>query len=319
MFEHLNVGPWLDVAAHSAVGAGPVLRPENQDNCLLVDAGGNAAFLLDGLPQTAAIPGWPPGHVRLAVLDGLGGHGHGREAAEAVAAGLLAIPACEDVDTLSMYLDRLHGELQARFDALAEDAPRPGTTLTLLELPRHGKGGALLWHAGDSRLYEVTAGGAAPLTVDHVPATVLATAGLIEEDAWWRQVHGRHGPQIAQAFILGNTFRDPARLDDALFALTADNLPPWLRALPDRRALTLRSDALYLLATDGFWSCADPAQFIARWPRLLAHEGASGAIAALFGEMERRPPAGLHPDNLSAIALRIRHPGRDETALPQSA
>jgi serine/threonine protein phosphatase PrpC len=314
MFKHLNFGARLDVAAHSAVGAGPVMRPENQDNCVLVDAAGRAAFLQGGVPQTVAIRGWPPGHVRLAVLDGMGGHGHGREAAEAVAAGLLAIPACIEVDALSAHLERLHGALQERFDALGDDLARPGTTLTLLELPPHGD--ALLWHVGDSRLYEVTDSGAAALTVDHVPATVLATAGLMAEDAWRRQVHGRHGPQIAQAFILGNTFADPTQLDDALFALTPSILPPWLRALPDRRALLLRSDALYLLATDGFWSCADPAGFVGRWPRLLAQQGACGAIAALFGEMETRPPPGLQPDNLTAIALRVRSPGRDETALP---
>lgn len=329
MFEHLNFGARLDVAAHSAVGAGSVMRAENQDNCVLVDAAGQAAFLRDGVAHTVSIPGWPAGHVRLAVLDGMGGHGHGREAAEAVAAGLLAMPACVDVDALSRHLERLHGQLQARFDALGDGTARPGTTLTLLELPAHGA--ALLWHVGDSRLYQVGTGGTSALTIDHVPATVLATAGLIEEDAWWRHVHGRHGPQIAQAFILGNTFADPARLDDALFALTPQVLPPWLRALPDRRAISLRDDALYLLASDGFWSCADPAGFVARWPHLMAHGSAAGAIAALFAEMETRPPPGLQPDNLTAVALRLRRPeralgheqgreqGRDETALPHTS
>ena len=316
MFEHLDFGAGLDVAARSAVGAGPVTRPENQDNCVLIDAAGNAACLVDGQPHTVAIPGWPPGHVRLAVLDGLGGHGHGREAAEDAAAGLLAIPACSDPATLTSHLERLHGELQRRFDALGDGLARPGTTLTLLEMPAQGE--ALLWHVGDSRLYEVTPGAAAPLTVDHVPATVLALAGLIDEDSWRQHVHGRHGPQIAQAFILGNTFGDPARLDDGLFALTPELLPPWLRALPDRRAIALRTDALYLLATDGFWSCADPAEFVGRWPRLLANLDAADALAALFAEIETRPPVGLHPDNLTAIALRVRRAGRDETALPQS-
>jgi serine/threonine protein phosphatase PrpC len=316
MFEHLDFGARLDVAAHSAVGTGPVTRPENQDNCVLIDAAGNAACLVDGLQHCVAVPDWPPGHVRLAVLDGMGGHGHGREAAEAAAAGLLAIPACCDVDTLSLHLERLHDELQQRFDALDDSPARPGTTLTLLELPANGP--ALLWHAGDSRLYEVTADGAAALTVDHVPATVLAVAGLVDEGTWRHHVHGRHGPQIAQAFILGNTFADPSRLEDGLFPLTPDVLPPWLGALPDRRAIVLRADALYLLATDGFWSCADPAEFVGRWPRLLANEGAAAAIAALFAEMAARPPVGLQPDNLTAVALRVRLPGREETALPQS-
>jgi serine/threonine protein phosphatase PrpC len=322
MFEHLDFGIRLDVAARSAIGAGLVVRAENQDNCVLVDAGGNAAFLRDGVVQAVTVPGWPAGHVRLAVLDGMGGHGHGREAAESAAAGLLAIPACRNADTLSAHLERLHGELQRFFsmnDSGIEDGgpARPGTTLTMLEIAPDGA--ALLWHVGDSRLYEITAGAAAPLTVDHVPATMLALAGLLDEDAWWRVVHGRHAPQIAQAFILGNTFADPAHLDDGLFALTPANLPPWLRALPDRRAVNLRAGATYLLASDGFWSCADPAEFVARWPRLFSQGDAAAGVQALFDEMAGHPPVGLQPDNLTAIALRLRGgaPGRDETALPQ--
>jgi len=316
MFEGLDFGPHLDVAARSSIGAGPVLRAENQDNCVLIDTRGRAAFLAGGAPQRVQLPGWPPGHVRLAVLDGMGGHGHGREAAEAAAAGLLDIPACTDLDSLCAHLDALHAALQRRFDALGEPGPRPGTTLTLLEIAPGGQ--ALLWHAGDSRLLEIGAGRVSPLTVDHVPATAYAMSGLLGEAAWWRQVHGEHWPQIAQAFILGNTFADPLRLDDGLFALTSENLPPWLRALPDRRALALRPDATWLLATDGFWSCTDPQEFVARWPRLLGRGDAAAGVAALFDEMEARPPVGLQPDNLTAIVLRCRPARRDETALPES-
>lgn len=314
MFESVNGGHRLDLAAGSRIGAGPVQRQENQDNFLLIDGGGRAGFLRGGHPASAQVAGWPQGHLRLAVMDGMGGHGHGREAAELVAAGLLAIPACLDLATLSQHLERLHFDLQGRFDALHEAGPRPGTTLTMLEIPPAG--GPLLWHAGDSRLYEITHATATPLTVDHVPATVLAMAGLIDEAAWWRHVHGSHAPQIAQAFILGNTLADPARLDDGLVGLDAATLPPWLRALPDRRALELRPDATYLLATDGFWSCRDPAEFVARWPRLFARGDAQAGLDALFAEMEERPPVGLQPDNLTAIVLRPRPRGRDETALP---
>ena len=316
MFEGLDFGAQLDVAARSSIGAGPVRRAENQDNCVLIDARGNAAWLRDGAPQRIRVPGWPRGQVRLAVLDGMGGHGHGREAAQAAAEGLLAIPACTDVASLSAHLERLHTALQRRFDALGEAGPRPGTTLTLLEIAPEGQ--ALLWHAGDSRLLEVAAGRVSPLTVDHVPATAYAMSGLLDEAGWRRQVHGEHWPQIAQAFILGNTFADPLRLDDGLYPLDAGNLPPWLRALPDRRALALRADATYLLATDGFWSCADPQEFVARWPRLLARDAAAVGLAALFDEIDRRPPVGLQPDNLTAIVLRFRPRRRDETALPES-
>lgn len=316
MLEGVNGGRRLDLAAASRIGAGPVLRFENQDNFLVIDAAGRAHFLRDGGAQSAQVDGWPPGHMRLAVMDGMGGHGHGREAAESVATGLLAIPACVDTASLSRHLERLHYRLQRRFDALHEAGPRPGTTLTMLEIPPAAN--PLLWHAGDSRLYEVTRQGARPLTVDHVPATVLAMSGLLDEDAWWRHVHGSHAPQIAQAFILGNTLLDPARLDDGLLGLDAATLPPWLRALPDRRALALRPDATYLLATDGFWSSSDPAEFVARWPRLFAGRDAQGCLDALFAEMQERPPVGLQPDNLTAIVLRIADAGRDETALPRA-
>lgn len=312
MFESLDFGPYLDVAARSALGVGAVQREENQDNCVLIDAAGGAACLVGGAPQLGHVPGWPTGHVRLAVLDGMGGHGHGREAAEALAAGLLALPACHDIDSLSSHLDSLHHALQRQFAPLA--GPRPGTTLTLLELPPGAD--PLLWHAGDSRLYEVGESSLRPLTVDHVPATMLALAGLLGEDEWWRLVHGAHAPHIAQAFILGNTFTDPSRLDDALYPLTPEILPSWLRALPDRRAIALRADACYLLASDGFWSCLDPAEFTARWPRLFAGRDAAACVDALFAEIALRPPVGLQPDNLTAIVLRTRAPRRDETALP---
>jgi serine/threonine protein phosphatase PrpC len=247
----------------------------------------------------------------------MGGHGHGREAAEAVAAGLLALPACFDLTQLTAHLEQLHHRLQLHFDGAREAGPRPGTTLSMLEIPAHGA--ALLWHVGDSRLYEITAAGAQPLTVDHVPATVQAIGGALDEAAWWRQVHGSHAPQIAQAFILGNTIADPRRLDDALLALDAARLPPWLRAWPDRRTLALRADATYLLATDGFWSSSDPAEFVARWPRLCAGAGAGACVAALFDEIGARPPVGLQADNLTAIVFKLRAPGMDETALPGRA
>ena len=120
-----------------------------------------------------------------------------------------------------------------------------------------------------------------------------------------QQVHGEHRSQIAQAFILGNAFADPARLSDELFELSTHTLPPFLRQLPDRRAITLRPDAVYILATDGFWACAQPHLWISRWPALLARGNNARAMAdLLFDEMTTRPPPALHIDNLTAIVLR---------------
>jgi serine/threonine protein phosphatase PrpC len=303
----------LDVAACSRLGAGPRLRAENQDNLLLIDVDGHAAWLQDQAVQRRLLPGWRPGHARLAVLDGMGGHGHGREAAEAVVAGLLALPPCTTGAELARRLDTLHADLQRHFaDA---PGPRPGTTLTLLELRADDT--PLLYHVGDSRLYEITSLRAAPLTVDHVPATAYAMAGLLDEADWWRQVHGEHRPQIAQAFLLGNAFADPTRLNDPLFELSPLNLPSWLSHLADRRALELRAGSTYLLATDGLWSCSDPHGWVAQWPQLLAGTAdAATMLHALLAAYDAHPAAFFYPDNVSAILVRVPGAARDETALP---
>lgn len=303
----------IDAAVRSSAGATLPRRPENQDNYLLVDGTGRAQFLLDEDPRECRIAGWPAGHVRAAVLDGMGGHGHGREAAEAAVLGLLDLPPCTDGPELAHRLDQLHARLQQRFAGASEAGRRPGTTLTLLEIAPHGP--AMLYHVGDSRLYEIDTRTAVPLTVDHVPATAFAMAGLLGEREWWSQVHGEHRPQITQAFILGNAFGDPAHLCDPLFPLTAARLPSWLAHLPDRRAVDLRPGATYLLATDGFWSCPDAMRWVARWPALLGAAGTAGTAAdALFAAIANHPPPGLQADNLTALVLRVSLP--EETALP---
>jgi serine/threonine protein phosphatase PrpC len=318
--DQLNFGPGLDVAARSSASISKLQTPENQDNLLLIDANGRAVLLRDQAPQTTQLPDWTQGHVRLAVLDGMGGHGHGRQAAEAVATGLLRIPACTTLEELSARLDQLHRDLQARF-ARPDDHDtfrRPGTTLTLLEIPPGQE--PMLYHAGDSRLYEITSQTVKPLTADHVPATAFAMHGLLDEQEWWQQVHGEHRAQIAQAYILGNAFTNPQVLDDGLLPLDATNLPPFLHHLADRRAVTVRADATYLLATDGFWSCARPQPWIERWPELLAQQDAGHALDALFSDYAHNPPPQLHIDNLSAIVVRFSAPKTtgnvDETALP---
>lgn len=313
--DSLNFGPQLDVAARSMVGVGPLRRQENQDNFLLIDHDGNALFQLDQAPRRSQATGWTRGHARIAVLDGMGGHGHGREAAEAVASALLSVPPCATVTELSSHLDALHAKLQHQFAHVEHSSLRPGTTLTLLELPAGGN--ALLYHVGDSRLYEISAGSARVMTVDHVPATAFALDGLLGEREWWQQVHGEHRPQISQAFILGNTFDNPLKLADSLHPLTAATLPPWLRQLPDRRPISLRPGVAYLLATDGFWSCPNAQAWVGRWPGLLAgRPTAQAMLDALFDEIEHNPPPELHPDNLTGIVLRALP--ADDTALPTS-
>ncbi|MES2298448.1 MAG: protein phosphatase [Pseudomonadota bacterium] len=306
--DSLHFGPGLDIAARSCAGASAARR-ENQDNYLLIDARGRAVFLRDELEQVHQVEGWPQGHARIAVLDGMGGHGHGRQAAEAVVAGLLAIPACATLGELSTRLDALHTSLQLHFcrEGDSDDpARRPGTTLTMLEL-RPGLP-ALLYHVGDSRLYEIDPDQLAPMTVDHVPATAFAMAGLLDEAQWWQHVHGENRSQISQAFILGNAFVNPMLLSDPLFELSPVNLPPFLYHLADRRAIELRPHTLYLLATDGFWACAKPYEWVGSWPGMFDGRGAQEVIDILFEELIDYPPHNLHIDNITAIALRTWQP-----------
>ncbi|WP_295999356.1 PP2C family serine/threonine-protein phosphatase [Rugamonas sp.] len=322
--DTLAFGAGLDVAADSRASVSRLQAPENQDNFVLIDAAGRAVYMRDQRQHSVQLDGWPRGHVRLAVLDGMGGHGQGREAAEAVAAGLLLIPACDSIEELSARLDALHSTLQMQFRQPGDndDFRRPGTTLTLLELAPDQA--PLLYHVGDSRLYEITAAEVRPLTIDHVPATSFALHGLLGAQEWWQQVHGEHRAQISQAFILGNAFANPQVLDNDLLTLDAAHLPPFLRQMTDRRALAVRHDAVYLLATDGFWACPRPQNWIARWPALLGRpeRRAAATLAALFGEFCDHPPADLHVDNLTAIVIRFpsRRPDQndniDETALP---
>lgn len=318
MLADFRFAPYFDVAVASAVGTGPQTRSENQDNFVVIDFDGRACRLHDQQPACTTIPGWPDGHGRLAVLDGMGGHGHGREAAEALADALVAMPPCDSQEQLAACLDAIHADLQGRLGGDGDIAGRPGTTLTLLEL-RHGAA-PLLYHVGDSRLYALDADGAAPLTIDHVPATVAALAGRIDEAGWWQQVHGRHTPQIAQAVILGNAFADPAHLSDPLYALTPERLPAWLAHLADRRVLPLRPDAAYVLATDGFWSCSQPDHFVADWASLCGHDlDAAGMVAGLFAAIGALAPDRLQPDNLTALVVRPLARPADETALPIEA
>ena len=321
--DTLDFGPTLDVAARSSASASTLVIPENQDNLVLIDATGRAVILRNQQQAVAHVPNWPAGHVRLAVLDGMGGHGHGRQAAEAAADGILHMPACRDQQELDNRLDTLHHELQVLFAADDDEhrERRPGTTLTLLEL-RPGQA-PLLYHVGDSRLYEVSGHEIRPLTVDHVPATAFVMTGQLDEMDWWQQVHGEHRPQISQAFILGNAFGDQHTLADELAPLDQRNLPPFLGHLADRRALQPRQDAVYLLATDGFWACAQPAEWVTQWPALFGGPTPAGTVLRrLFDNFVGSPPPGLHIDNLTAIALRFKPhdaaPNIDETALPES-
>lgn len=297
----------VETALRSIVAPTRQGRQENEDNYLLIDGSGQARFLRNQREVRQQLSDWPAGHHRLAVLDGMGGHSHGREAAELTVTGLLALPAATELATLSSELDLLHRRLHR---AMQREGGEPGCTLTLVEIPPSGP--ALLFHVSDSRLYRMDADQAVCLTIDHVPATRLALRGHIDAAQWQTLVHERNGFQVNQAFVLGNNL-DPTLaetvLNEDLYVLHDGNLPPFLQGLGDRRLLDLMPGQVYLLASDGLWHLSRPQEFVQRWPTLLGRSDKPLKVLLddLFVEliMATHDEPLLRGDNCTAIAFRV--------------
>ena len=303
----------LEIAVRSVRSPTGYGRSENQDNYLVIDGRGQAHMLWREQETLLRLPDWPGGHRRLAVLDGMGGHSHGREATEKTVEGLLDLPAAADLDSISRNLDALHRRLYRQFQGAGLET---GCTLTLLEIPPSDP--ALLFHVGDSRLYAVNTRRAQYLTVDHVPATHMALLGLLDGSQWMQRVHTQVNSQISQAFILGSTLGAPQLYAEAiaedLFELHEGNLPLFLRGLADRRSLILEPGWVYLLASDGLWHLGNPQAFIQRWPALLGRpdrpleELADALLAELAGDIRRQHS---QPDDNCTVIL-LRRPGGAE-------
>ncbi len=307
----LNPNSSLEVAVRSLRSPTDHGRRDNQDNYLVVDGQGRGRFLRDQQETQIQMPNWPPGHWRVAVLDGMGGHSHGREAAEQAINGLLDLPATTDLGRLSSALTALHGRLYKEFQGAGLET---GCTLILLEIPVGGP--ALLFHVGDSRVYAIDRERVECLTVDHVPATHLALLGLVDNVQWFQQVHVRPNSQISQAFILGSTLGVPSlhveSIAAELFELHDGNLPLFLRGLSDRRVLPLEPGWIYLLASDGLWHLSNPQAFIRRWPALLARSQHSleHLLDTLLDELADfiRQQRSQPDDNCTVILLRTSGP-----------
>ena len=306
---------WISLTALHEYG-----RTENQDNLVVVDAAGQGTVLRDQQPVSLHHPDWPSGRLRLAVLDGMGGHAAGREVAEQAAAAIAALPAFGTSAELYQALDELHHRLR-EFHAQNTRALRPpGTTLTLLEIPEFAATGceAWLYHVGDSRLYEIPPEGLPRcLTIDHVPATEFAMQGRLSEADWRRQVHAEPHTTISQAFAMGGSLGTSDRTrqggrDESLIVLTDADVPDWLHGLGDRRTIHLRSERLYMLASDGLWAGPDPQNTIKRWTRSsVASEDSMAGLCSMLGTLSitiARFPR--FSDNVTLVGLRI-----DDTAI----
>ncbi len=288
-----NFGPHWEVAARSIISPKPETLPENQDNYLLIDSNGLALYQEAHQACYQQLENWPAGYGRVAVMDGMGGHSSGRQVAEAVAKGLLQIPATDNINQLSEQLLALHQQLQQQFHA---DSQHPGCTLTLLELQPDGD--ALLYHVGDSRLYRINPQHADCLTVDHVPDTRQAINNQISETDWRQGVFNQFGHIISQAFVLGGDLSGKDQAADSLYELSDSNLPHYLQGLGDRRRITSESDTFYLLGTDGLWARQAPQPIIDNWPNILyARQGKlNHLLDDIFFDLALRYEEDVAPD-----------------------
>lgn len=237
------------------------LRADNQDNYLLIQEGeeglATARWLEQGEPRETQMAGWSKRWVRLAVLDGLGGHQHGREIAEEATLLLRDFPPGLSLEAQRRAVFEMHRRLQDRF--LVGHAHSPATTLVWAEIDRR-RHRCHLVHLGDSRAYLDAGSGWTQLTQDHTLTEFGWRDGRIDDIAYAAQ-RMAPGQRLAQALGYGRWGVHQDEYDRPVFGFmpeirldTAKMLPSQAADHADAKTLEIQPGALLLLASDGLWS-----------------------------------------------------------------
>jgi serine/threonine protein phosphatase PrpC len=244
--------------AFAASRRGP--RPDNQDNFLVLGAGSNkrtARFLSEQTECVLEVPGWPAGWLRLAVMDGMGGHSHGRAISEAIARELMDVPPLRTLHSARDAVLALHTSLYDRFSNGGER--NPGSTLLMADLAiPSGKG--ILVNVGDSRAIVIGDNSWRRTTHDHTALEFAYRDVEITQKEFEDQVD--YGPRpLAQAVGYGSMglLRDPNghkpfRFSKGLRLDLPTDLPRGMAEHADIKPFRLKADEILLLATDGLWS-----------------------------------------------------------------
>lgn len=250
----------------AATSRGP--RAENQDNLLVIlpDAaeGGRAWRLAGEHPLEEPVAGWPDHAVRLAVMDGMGGHADGRLASEALAAALAAAPFQREPAGLRDVVRGLHAALRQRLPG--PDDRRGGSTLVVIDLDL-ATGLAVRLHVGDSRGYLWHRDGWHRLTRDHRGSEFMRRDGDLSAADYAALGDGTAG-YLAQAVGFGSRAvfaRTERTVNPALRLDLAEDLEDGLVGHADVARLRVGPGDRLLLATDG----------------LLGRDAGAGLLAAL--------------------------------------
>ncbi|EXJ14145.1 hypothetical protein D779_2959 [Imhoffiella purpurea] len=214
----------------------------------------------------------------MAVLDGMGGHAHGREIAEAAVDALRLLPPCSSAIAQRHAILDLHHDLLRRFGT--GQANSPGTTLIWAEVDRLRRRCHLL-HLGDSRAWLGLDDDWQLLTRDHTLAEFGYRDGRIDASAYAAE-RKRPDRRLAQALGHGAWGLKMDAEGHESFGFSPDIRLDSVRDLPsleghaDLRTLHLPRGVPLMLATDGLWSggtCRLPP------PTDLMAPGALGGLA----------------------------------------
>ncbi len=211
------------------------------------------------------------------VIDGMGGHADGAQAAEvalntiARAFSRAARPIFDPQGFLHLAIGQAHANLVSLgVERPVEARPRATCALSLVQ------DGAAYWaHVGDSRIYLLRDGQVVERTRDHSHVELLLREGLITEDEI-----PDHPMRNFVECCLGGDMRLPAMSVDG----------------PKR----LRVDDVLLACSDGLWSGIGDDDIAAAFPE-------DAALTDCLQRLGKLAVAACRPyaDNTSAVAVRV--------------
>lgn len=242
------------------------VRRANEDNCLaagVIATGNEVAPVLVARPSAPWI---------VAVADGIGGHVGGQEASRIVVESLAK---CSPVTApvVRSTIRQTSRELCVRGQA---DPAFAGMGATVAGLGC-GPSGLFVFHVGDSRVYEVSAGKLEQLTRDDSEAEELIEMGLLPANT-----------EIRPGFLHALTQAVGGRLDPVTIDVHTRALKP---AGPTR----------FLLCTDGLTDMVGPAQIEAITGPMHAPEVTAEALLGLAMDA-----GGL--DNITVAVIDVEPP-----------
>ncbi len=231
------------------------LKEENQDNFLLLEPDGTLSRLRDQQVQEDINLNLKQGIYRLAVADGMGGHDHAREIAEAVIEGLFNLPLLLSPEALREALFQLNAHLMKCFGSGDRS---PGSTLVMADVCAQD-GRAVIATVGDSRALLWRDNRWTTLTYDHVMEEYDWRDGLMDDITRSFTLYGKSNT-LAQVMGFGSFGLVVDRYGQRPKVPTKDlrlDLVEELRAEAQSHAdlfnlQLLPGDAL-LLASDGLW------------------------------------------------------------------